>query len=375
VDLIGLAERVVPILVFLVAMTVLAELADRIGVFARIAAVAARLGRGSILLLWLLITGAAVLVTAVLSLDTTAVLVTPVALALARRLGVDRLLFAYTTVWLANTASLFLPSSNLTNLLALQRLDASARDFAGFTWPVAVTAVLITVAVLMIMFRRSLRGRYERSQVDPAPDRPLLIVAFAVCAALGPMLLAGVRVEAAAVIAALVITVGTVIRRRDLLLAALRSGHLVPWRLVLGVTVLFVLVQLAHDHGLPALLIQLSGPGQHWPDLARLAVIGTVAANLINNLPAYLALEPVASGLVRNTALLVGVNAGPLITPWASLATLLWAGRCRAAGLRISWPGFAVRGLVLVPLLLLGTIAVLSAVAGAWLTGPSLPAG
>ena len=51
-------------------------------------------------------------------------------------------------------------------------------------------------------------------------------------------------------------------------------------------------------------------------------------------------------------ALLVGVNAGPLITPWASLATLLWASRCRSAGLQISWGGFALRGLVLVPLVL-----------------------
>lgn len=359
-DLIGLGERVVPILIFLVAMTVLAELSDRIGVFARIAAVAARLGGGSVLLLWLLIVGAAVLVTAVLSLDTTAVLVTPVALALARRLGVDRLLFAYTTVWLANTASLFLPSSNLTNLLALQRLDLSARDFAGFAWPVAVVAVLITIAVLMIMFRRSLPGRYESSPVDPAPDRSLLIVAFVVCAALGPMIVAGVPVEVAAVIAAVVITVTTVVRRRDLFLAALRSGQLVPWRLVVGVTALFVLVQLAHDHGLPAVLVQLSGTGLGRPDLARLAVTGAVAANLINNLPAYLALEPVADGLIRGTALLIGVNLGPLITPWASLATLLWAGRCRAAGLRITWGGFALRGLILVPALLLASTGLLS---------------
>ena len=36
-------------------------------------------------------------------------------------------------------------------------------------------------------------------------------------------------------------------------------------------------------------------------------------------------------------ALLVGVNAGPLITPWASLATLLWLQRCRTAGIAVPW--------------------------------------
>ncbi len=46
------------------------------------------------------------------------------------------------------------------------------------------------------------------------------------------------------------------------------------------------------------------------------------------------------------------MNAGPLVTPWASLATLLWAARCRSAGVRISWGAFALRGLVMVPFLL-----------------------
>ena len=36
-------------------------------------------------------------------------------------------------------------------------------------------------------------------------------------------------------------------------------------------------------------------------------------------------------------ALLVGVNAGPLVTPWASLATLLWLQRCRTAGVVVPW--------------------------------------
>ncbi|WP_217428309.1 SLC13 family permease [Microlunatus speluncae] len=359
-DLIGLAERVVPILVFLVGMTVLAELSDRIGLFGRIADLAARLGRGSVLALWLLITAAAVLITAVLSLDTTAVLVTPVAVALARRVGADRLLFAYTTVWLANTASLFLPSSNLTNLLAMQRLELTARGFAAFTWPVATALVLATVALLMNMFRRSLRGRYDLPPRHRIPDRPLLVLAFLVCVAIGPAIVAGAPVYAVAVAGAAVLLIATIVRRRELVLAALRSGHLVPWRLLIGVTVLFLLVQLAHDHGLPALLSQLSGAGHGWPELTRLTVLGAVAANLINNLPAYLALEPVADSLARTTALLIGVNAGPLITPWASLATLLWAGRCRAAGVRISWRDFALRGLLLVSVLLLVGVGLLS---------------
>ena len=85
-----LAGRVGPILGFLICITVVAELADGLGVFATVARAASRLARGSVLGLWLLIVLVAVVATAVLSLDTTAVLLTPVVLALARQLDLDR---------------------------------------------------------------------------------------------------------------------------------------------------------------------------------------------------------------------------------------------------------------------------------------------
>ena len=68
--------------------------------------------------LWALVVLLAVLSTAVLSLDTTAVLLTPVVIALARRTHTPPLPFALAVLALANTASLVLPVSNLTNLLA-----------------------------------------------------------------------------------------------------------------------------------------------------------------------------------------------------------------------------------------------------------------
>jgi arsenical pump membrane protein len=58
-------------------------------------------------------------------------------------------------------------------------------------------------------------------------------------------------------------------------------------------------------------------------------------------------------------ALLLGVNLGPLVLPWGSLATLLWAERCRARGVQVGWLRFGVAGLVLVPLLLASTVPLL----------------
>lgn len=47
----------------------------------------------------------------------------------------------------------------------------------------------------------------------------------------------------------------------------------------------------------------------------------------------------------RLLAALIGANVGALVTPWASLATLLWLQRCRAAGVRWRLPRLALAGL------------------------------
>lgn len=57
-----------------------------------------------------------------------------------------------------------------------------------------------------------------------------------------------------------------------------------------------------------------------------MAAIAALLANLINNLPAVLALLPVAApaGPGPVLAVLIGVNIGPNLTYVGSLATLLW---------------------------------------------------
>lgn len=360
-----LVGRVGPILGFLVCITIVAELSDKIGVFRAVARGAARLAGGSVLALWLLTVLVAVLATATLSLDTTAVLLTPVVLALAAQLHLSPAVFAYTAVWLANTASLFLPVSNLTNLLALSHLPGPAGraptlEFARLLWPAAVSSVLVTVIALAVIFRRSIRGRYEPPTAQAVPDRLLLGVASVVCALLGPAFLLGVDVFLASGMAAAVLVLACMFRDRSLL-----SWSLVPVKIVVGVSVLFVLVQLAHEHGLGALLGIAAGHGDGWTALLRVCGVGALAANLVDNLPSYLALEPtVQDSAVRVAALLVGVNAGSLITPWASLATILWASRCRSAGVTVSWWTFAARGVVLVPLLLCASVSALWLVHG-----------
>jgi len=83
------------------------------------------------------------LITAILSLDATVVLLTPVVFATAARIGARPGPHVYACTHLANTASLLLPVSNLTNLLAFAASGLSFTHFASLMalpWLVAVLA-------------------------------------------------------------------------------------------------------------------------------------------------------------------------------------------------------------------------------------------
>lgn len=274
-------------------------------------------------------------------------------------------------MWLASTASLLLPVANLTNLLAVAgpALPGGEAQLVALALLPGVVAVLVTVAVLAALGRSALRGRYDVAALDlpDVADRGLLRLAGGVCVVLAPALallpLAGVPVEVPALAGAAVLVAGVLVRRHGPVAVSLRGLTDVP--LLLGVLGLFLLVAAATELGLSTPLAALAGTGSATGDLLRLAGVGVLAANAVDNLPAYLALEPVAGSPERVVALLAGVNLGPLVTPWACLATLLWARACREAGVDVDWWRFAARGLVLVPLVVVAAVLTLSVVARA----------
>ncbi|MGW9414648.1 SLC13 family permease [Arthrobacter cupressi] len=354
-----LAVRTAPILLFVVAMTVVTELVSEAGLFQMVTDRIAVLGRGRVWLLWLLIVALATLSTVFLSLDTTAVLVTPLVVLLAVHAGIPALPFALTTVWLANTASLILPVSNLTNLLAQNRLALSPLDYARLVWAPSLVGLVVPLLIIAVAFRRQLRGRYGPQPRHQVTDRPLMVVSAVVLLFLLPPLVSGIPVQYPALVAAAFLLAAFAWKRPSAL-----KWSMIPWRPLMLTAGLFMLVEALHANGLAALLAGIAGGGESLPALLQLAGTGALAANAANNLPAYLALEPVAGSPVRLAALLVGVNLGPLVSPWASLATLLWHERLQALNVSIRWSGFAVAGLVTVVLVLPVAVLLLWASSG-----------
>ncbi len=114
---------------------------------------------------------------------------------------------------------------------------------------------------------------------------------------------------------------------------------------------LFLVVTAVAEHCLTRLLARLSGG----------SVLATTA--VVNNLPAYIAVEPAVPAAGHTSQLLgalLGTNGGPLILLWGSLATLLWRERCKSRGVTISSLAFAAVGAGGAPLVLLATWAALT---------------
>ncbi|GAA2191523.1 ArsB/NhaD family transporter [Micromonospora lupini] len=351
-------HRILPLLLFLGTVIVLAELTAVAGVFDVLASRLAIASRGRWAALFLLCGGLATVTTLVLNLDTTAVLLTPVLLALARGLRVPAGPLAVTTVWLANTASLLLPVSNLTNLLAADRVGLTPLAYAERMALPQLAAVTVTMALLWYGWWRRERpagGRF----VPPAPHVPadpvLHRIALAGCLLFVAGILAGVEIGLASSVALALVLLGFVVRSP----ATLRA-QLVPVRLLLFVVGLFLVVQTLGRHGLDDLVADLVGADGGAAGALRAGGTGALLANAVNNLPAYLAGEAVlpSADHTRLLALLIGTNVGPLAAPWASLATLLWFERCRAAGVAVP-----VRRFVLTSTLLavVGTLAAVGA--------------
>ena len=325
-----------PTVGFLAALLLIAEGCRRDGLFDAIGAVMARGSRGSPRRLLAFVFATAAAVTAVLSLDATVVLLTPIVFATAVRMRVSPKPHIYACSHLANSASLLLPMSNLTNLLAFHASDLSFTRFAALMALPTIAAVGVEWIVSKRFFATDLR-RPQRAGPTPAPPR---LPRFALTVV--GLTLAGFVVSSVVAIEPVWIAVaGAVVMTVPAVAAGERSGDeraarggSTPLRLVRAVEpgflvfvlALGVIVQAAADNGLESAVRAVLPGGRSLPDLLAIAALGAVLANLVNNLPATLMLVPVAAagGHGPVLATLIGVNVGPNLTYAGSLATLLW---------------------------------------------------
>jgi arsenical pump membrane protein len=352
--------RLLPIVGFLAAVLVLARLCDDEGLFRAAGAVMARATTSNQNRLFATVFAVSALTTAILSLDATVVLLTPAVLATARTLSVPPRPHAYATAHLANSASLLLPVSNLTNLLAF---SATGMSFLGFSAVMVLPwlgALIVEFVLLRLVFARDLAVVPK-----PAPPDPVKLPVFAL--AVLALTLVGFAVTSllglspawAALAGAVVLGVRGLTRRTSTA-AGIASAVDIPF--LLFVLCLGVVVDAVMLNGLDSGMRDVVPSGDGLFALLGIAVVAALLSNVVNNLPAVLVLLPLvaASGPGPVLAVLIGVNIGPNLTYVGSLANLLWRGVVRR-DMRAGFVEFSRVGLCTVPLTLVVSVV------GLWL--------
>lgn len=353
---------------FLTGMMLLADMARRQGLFDWIAASAARASRGSPRRLFLLVYLAGVVVTALLSNDATAVVLTPAVLAVVRQAKAKPMPYLFICALVANAASFLLPISNPANLVVFgDRLPGLPQWLHWFLLP-AIVSVLVTFVALRFLWRAELRERLGPLTESPRLSRGGIVTAFGLFFSIGALLTAsafevplGAPTCAAAFVVLLIVTAMTSL---DELRATLSE---VSWSILPLVAALFAIVEALKNAGAlhltAAALSRVATLAAPWS--AVTAAWGTaILANLVNNLPAGLigssGLQASGVSTILRRAVLIGIDLGPSIAITGSLSTILWLTALRKENIEVTGATFIRVGvLVTLPSLTLATLALL----------------
>jgi arsenical pump membrane protein len=352
-------------LLFLLSLLALSLLVGKSGFFDWAAIRCARVAKGNARSLYRNAFVLGAIVTAILSLDTTAVILTPVMLALVKRLKLPAAPYIILCAFIANVGSLMLPISNLTNILFADAFHLTFAAFAARMIAPQLVALATTYTLLRWRFRRELPNWFDGASLpEPAsvvPNRAYFLVCMSVlvvvlvCYFLAPLVGLEPYVVAFAGSGLLAIA-GTATGR-----VRMRAVGELSWGVFPFVIGLFIVVQGLENLGIVEVssewLIHMS-PGSPKSLLAT-AGATTVASNIVNNLPAALIARSV---LLRSHAhvstvlsTLVGADVGPLVTPFGSLATMLVFALARREGEEVRTGRLMILGLWAVPVIVLTT--------------------
>ncbi|HEX4022782.1 MAG TPA: SLC13 family permease [Acidobacteriaceae bacterium] len=351
---------------FLTGMMLLAGIAREHGVFDWLAEHAMEQARGSRLRLFSLVYGVGILVTALLSNDATAVVLTPAVLAVVRRGRMSPLPYLFACAFVANAASFVLPISNPANLIVFaNHLPSLAVWLRTFLLP-AMVALAVTFVLLYWHNRHDLTGTIDDG-IRPTPlSAKGRRAAFGILSAAAWLLVMSALDKPLGLATCAAAAVVLLITSASDLRSNLTVLHDVSWGVLPLVAGLFVMVDaLNHAGALPLMVAGLHRVAA-WPHgtgpVAAAFGIG-LSTNVINNLPVGLigaaAIQAAGASPLMHAAVLLGINLGPNLSVAGSLATILWLIALRRENIDVSGSHFLRVGILIMPTALLLAAATL----------------
>ena len=365
-DAVAGMRKGIDVYLFLIGMMLIAELAQREGLFDYLAAYAVEHARGSPQRLFLLIYAVGILVTVLLSNDATAIVLTPAVYAATRAAGAAPLPYLFVCAFIANAASFVLPISNPANLVVFGKHMPHLFDWLRMFALPSLASIAVTYVVLRVSLRRALAEEKIESRVlTPHLSHGGKLAAIGI-GAIGIVLLTAsaldVQLGLPTFVCGAVTTASVLALSRQSLLPVLKG---ISWSVIPLVAGLFVMVEALVRTGMIARLsaalhgaVATSATKAAWTT----GLLTALADNIANNLPVGLVAGSVnaADHLPQSvtSAMLIGVDLGPNLSITGSLATILWLVALRREKIDVTAWRFLQIGALVTPPALVAALAV-----------------
>ncbi|MGK4438639.1 arsenic transporter [Yersinia proxima] len=362
-----------------IAVIIISLLLDESGFFEWAALHISRWGRGRGRLLFTYIVLLGAVVAALFANDGAALILTPIVIAMLLALGFSKgstLAFVMAAGFIADTASLPLIVSNLVNIVSADFFKLGFAKYASVMIPVDIVAIIATLIMLHLFFRKDIPATYEVSRLkepgkaikDPATFKTGWIVLILLLAGFFVLEPLGVPVSAIAAVGAVTLFM---VAKRGHIINTSKIVRNAPWQIVIFSLGMYLVVYGLRNAGLTdylsGVLDQLAEHGL-WVATFGTGFLTAFLSSIMNNMPTVLvgALSidgSTASGTIKEAmvyANVIGCDLGPKITPIGSLATLLWLHVLSQKNMNISWGYYFRTGIIMTLPILFVTLAALA---------------
>lgn len=353
-----------------IGIIILSMVLDEIGFFEWCAIKMAKLshGNGHLMFVYALLLGS--FVSALFANDGAALILTPILLAKMRILQLNLktiVAFLLAGGFISDSASLPFVFSNLTNIVTANYFNIGFLQYLQNMFIPYLISTLVSIAVLWIVLRKDIPQKVDitllKNPDDVLKNKTLFKFSWLFLA----LLLAGYFIGDSYDLPVSLFALGgglffLAIASYAKSARAWLTIKTAPWQVVWFSIGLYIVVYGLKNAGLTDYLSLLLHDLNSHGDF--IAIIGTgflsaFLSAIMNNMPTIMIMD-IALADVQNSALayanIIGCNLGPKMTPFGSLATLLWLHVLSQKGIKIGFWEYSKFGLIVTPPVLLAVL-------------------
>ncbi len=350
-----------------IGIIIMSMVLDEIGFFEWCAIKMAKLSRGNghLMFVYALLLGA--FVSALFANDGAALILTPILLAKMRLLKLNAktiLAFLLAGGFISDSASLPFVFSNLTNIVTANYFSIGFVEYLSVMFVPFVVSVLVSIGVLWLVLKNDIPKTIDvallKNPYEVLKSKPLFYMSWLFLALLLVAYFIGDAYHLP--ISLFALGGGLLFLALASYMKAARAGLTIknaPWQVVWFSIGLYIVVYGLKNAGLTDYLASVLKDLATQGDMVAIVGTGFISAILsavMNNMPTVMIMD-IALVDIPNQALayanIIGCNLGPKMTPFGSLATLLWLHVLAQKGVKIGFWEYSKFGLLVTPPILL----------------------